>query len=131
MARRYTMSAAERRERDREQQRTWANRRVGHDHAYLILYGIPSLRIIVPVVLAVVGAVWLWFNVDHEMIGFFSAAAGFAMLLAYGANTIATGGNLKKTMALATGQRTRPAWWHGVGAAGAVLLALAVVVLPR
>jgi hypothetical protein len=45
MARRYT-NAAERRARDREIQRLAANRRVGHDHAYLILFWIPDVPIV-------------------------------------------------------------------------------------
>jgi hypothetical protein len=130
MARRYT-NAAERRARDREIQRLAANRRIGNDHAYLIVYGVPILRIAVPLVLTVVGAALAWWKVDHKLIGFISAAAGITLVLLYVANTIGTSGIQNKMMATATGRRTRPIWWHGVGVAGVVLLALAYVAVPR
>jgi hypothetical protein len=130
MARRYT-SAAERRDRDREIQRLAANRRVGHDHAYLILFGAPILRIVGPLVLAAGVAALLWWKVDHRLIGFVAAAGGIFLTLAYVANLIGTSGLQRRMMATANGRRVRPLWWHGVGAAGAVLLTLAFVVIPR
>jgi hypothetical protein len=130
MARRYA-SDADRRARDREIQRLAANRRVGHDHAYLILYGLPTLRVIVPLVLLAAGAVWVWFNIDHKLIGFVAVLAGGTMVLLYGVNTYAATGPQARQMSRATGRPTRPAWWHAVGLAGAVLLALAYVVTPR
>jgi hypothetical protein len=129
MARRYT-NAAERRARDREIQRLAANRRIGNDHAYLIVYG-PAIAYGVGLLLLVVGAAWMWFTVSHKLIGFVSAAAGIMLVLLYVANTIGTSGIQNKQMALATGRRTRPLWWHGVGVAGVVLLALAYVAVPR
>jgi hypothetical protein len=130
MARRYT-SATERRNRDREIQRLAANRRIGHDHAYLIVYGVPILRVLVPLVLAVVIAVLLWWKVDHKVIGFFAAIGGIVLTLAYVANLVGTSSVHSRMMAKATGRPPRPVWWHGVGAAGVVLMALAFVVIPR
>lgn len=129
MPRRYT-SDADRRARDREIQRLAANRRVGHDHAYLILYGIPGLRILVPLLLAAGGALWAWFYVDHKVIAFAAAAGGITLCLLYTANTIhATGWQARQQVAAGM-RKARPFWWHGVALAGVVLLALAYVVLP-
>jgi len=128
MARRYT-SAADRRNRDREIQRLAANRRVGHDHAYLILFG-PFIGRGFGVLALIAGAAAVWHYADHRLIGFAAAAAGILMVTLYAANTIGASTVQAKQMALATGRRTRPLWWHGVGAAGIVLLALAYVALP-
>jgi hypothetical protein len=128
MPRRYT-SDADRRARDREIQRLAANRRVGHDHAYLILFG-PAMARGVGLLLLAAFAVWLWFEVDHKVIAFAAAAMGVALLVLYAASTIASTGNNARMMARATGRSPRPFWWHGVGLAGVVLLALAYVVLP-
>jgi len=128
MARRYA-GAADRRARDREIQRLAANRRVGHDHAYLILFG-PAMARGVGLLLLVAGAVWLWFNVSHRAIGFVAAAVGGTLLVLYAASTIAASSPSARGMVKATGQG-RPAWWHGIGLAGAVLLVLAFVVIPR
>jgi hypothetical protein len=130
MARRYT-SAAERHDRDREIQRLAANRRIGHDHAYLIVYGVPILRVLVPLALATGVAALLWWKVDHKLIGLVAAAAGGFLLLAYVASTIGATGPQARQMARATGRPARPFWWHGVGLAGAVLLVLAFAVIPR
>jgi hypothetical protein len=59
-----------------------------------------------------------------------SAALGIAFTLAYAASTIAATSPQHRMMAKATNRRTRPLWWHGVGAAGLLLLALAYVALP-
>jgi hypothetical protein len=130
MPRRYANAQA-RRDRDREIQRLAANRRIGHDHAYLIVFGMPILRVLVPLLGIALAAAWMWFYVDHKLIGMVAAVGGIAMVLAYAANLIGTGGTTRKNMALATGRRVRPLWWHGVGAAGVVLLALAYVAVPR
>ena len=129
MPRRYT-SDADRRSRDREIQRLAANRRVGHDHAYLILFG-PAFARVFGLLLLAAGAAWVWFNVSHKLISFAAAAVGITLVLLYVANTIGTSTMQAKQMALATGRRVRPLWWHGVGAAGAVLLVLAWVAVPR
>ena len=128
MARRHT-TAAERRARDREIQRLAANRRVGHDHAYLILFG-PAIARGFGLLALVAGAAAMWHYVDHRLIGLVSAVAGIGMVVLYAANTIGASTTQAKQMALATGRRTRPLWWHGVGAAGVVLLALAYVAVP-
>jgi uncharacterized membrane protein len=129
MARRY-VSSAERRTHDREIRRLAANRKVGHDHAYLILFGgwIPWA---VGFVLVAIGCAWMWFHVDHRTIAFAAASLGFFALLAYVASTYAVTGVQARQMALATGRPPRPMWWHGVLVAGVALLALAYVAMPR
>jgi hypothetical protein len=129
MPRRYAVR--DRRERDREQRRSWANRRVGQDHAYFILFWEPILKVAVPLVFAVAGAVWLWFSADHKVIGFVAAVAGLALLAFYAASTVAATGPQARQMARATGKPARPSWHHLAGAAGLVLLALAYVAIPH
>ena len=125
-------TTAERRDRDREIRRLSANREIGRRHPYATLLGADWLipRVLGFIVLSI-GAAWTWFHVDHKLIGFVAAAAGIMMVLAYAGNLVGTSGLQAKQMALATGRRIRPLWWHGVGAAGAVLLVLAWVAVPR
>jgi hypothetical protein len=119
----------DRKEVERDIVRRAALREFGERHAYAILFG-PAIARAAGLALLAVGAAWVWFNVDHRTIGFTSAAVGIAFVLAYAASTIAATGPQRRMMARATGQRTRPIWWHGVGAAGVLLLALAYVALP-
>lgn len=130
MPRRYADPAA-RRARDREIQRLAANRRVGHDHAYLILYGAPIIKALAPLVAVAAGCAWLWFEVDHRLLATAAIVAGGAMLVLYTASTIGATGPQARQMARATGRRTRPVWWHGVGLAGLLLLGFAYEVMPR
>lgn len=119
----------DRKEIDADIMRRAALRRVGERHAYAIVFG-PSIARAVGFALLALAAAWVWFNVDHRTIGFVSAALGITFTLAYAASTIAATSPQRRMMAKATDRRTRPLWWHGVGAAGALLLALAYVALP-
>ena len=130
MPRRYADAAA-RRARDREIQRLAANRRIGHDHAYLIMFGLPALRIALPLLAVAGGCAWLWFKVDHKFLAVVAGVAGLAMVVLYAASTIGATSPQSRAMANATGQRSRPVWWHGVGLAGVLLCAFAWMVMPR
>jgi hypothetical protein len=117
------------REIRRQRRQAAADRRIGHDMAYWYEFG-PFLARAVGLALLAGACAWVWFNVDHRTIGFVAAAVGIVFTLAYAASTIAATSPQNKMMASATGRRTRPMWWHGVGAAGVLLLALAYVALP-
>lgn len=117
------------REIDRDIMRRAALRRFGERHTTMILFG-PSIARTVGFVALTAGAAWVWFNVDHRTIGLVAGTLGLVMLFAYAASTIAATSPDARMMARATGQRTRPLWWHGVGAAGVLLVALAYVALP-
>jgi hypothetical protein len=118
-----------RKEIDRDIMRRAAMRKIGEENAYLIAFG-PSIARAVGFALLALGAVWVWFNVDHRTIGFVAGVLGAIMLVSYFASTIDATSPQKRMMSRATGQRTRPRWWHGVGIAGALLLGLAYLALP-
>ncbi len=119
----------DRKEVERDIMKRAALREIGERHAYAIVFG-PSIARAAGFVLLTAGGAWVWFNVDHRLLGFIAAFAGVLMLVAYIASTIAATSPDKRMMSRATGQRSRPLWWHGVGIAGGLLLALAYVALP-
>ena len=118
-----------RKEIDADIMRRAAARKIGEDNAYWIFFG-PSIARGLGFVLLAAGAAWVWFNVDHRLIGFVAAFFGVLMTLAYAASTVASTGTQARQLARATGRRPRPLWWHGVGAVGILLLALAYVAIP-
>jgi hypothetical protein len=117
------------REIRRQRRLAAADRRIGHDMAYWYEFGpliVKGIALVVPTA----AAAWVWFNVDHRVIGLVAGTTGLAMLFAYIASTIASTGPNARMMSRATGRRARPVWWHGVGAAGVLLVALAYVAMP-
>lgn len=97
-----------------------ADRRIGHDMAYVYEWtriGTPVLA----VVAVLVGLFLLWTGVDHAAIAKVSGAAGVLLTAAYAFWWTRTGSTYARTMALATG-RPRSPYWHAVGAAGILLL---------
>jgi hypothetical protein len=106
-----------------------ADRRIGHDLAYWYEFA-PLLARGACLALLAAGGAWVWFNVDHRLIALISAAFGIVGVGLYVASTIAATSPNARMMARATGRPTRPRWWHGVGLAGALLLALAYVAMP-
>jgi hypothetical protein len=119
-------TSSERRRRDRELQRAAANRRFGHDNAYLILFG-PQVFWAVVVLLLVALGVWAWYAVDHATIAGVVGAAGVLALAVYGARTARAGTLSGRLNAAATG-RTSSARWHLVGASGLLMVAAAVTI---
>lgn len=113
----------------RSRRQAAADRRIGHDMAYWYEIGPFAVRVAGLALLAGAAA-WVWFNVDHTVIAFLAAAVGIALTLAYAASTYAAASPQRRMLSRATGQRSRPLWWHGVGAAGVLLLALAYVTMP-
>jgi hypothetical protein len=103
------MPASSRREKDREQRRSAANHRIGHDHAYGIIYGGVGLKLALAGG-ALMGMWWIWHRVDHLwivvaniMIGGVLLAAGVALLVKRSSLTA-------KQMRMATRQPDTLAW---------------------
>jgi hypothetical protein len=118
---------------DADIMRRAALRRMGERHATMIVFGPYIVPLVVwTVVLGLLagGSAWVWFNIDHRTIAFVAAAVGIAFVMAYAASTVAATSPRNRGLARATGQRARPLWWHGVGLAGVLLLALAYVSMP-
>jgi hypothetical protein len=109
-------------------QRAAANRRIGHDHAYLIVMGPFLIRAGLVVLLAAL-AVWVWFNVDHTRLAGAVGAAGVLVLLAYGAWVLRGTSVQARQMARATGTEGRRRHWHMAGAAGVLMVAAAVMLV--
>lgn len=119
----------DRRHRDRELQRSAANRRIGHDHAYLIVAGPPIVKFIVlPAVLGA-GMLWVWFNIDHHLISLVWAALGVLCLFVYAAWFALSGNAHSRMMARAQGQIITTPWmWHAVAGAGVSFLTAAYLI---
>lgn len=120
------MSANTRRDRqrrDRELRRAAANRRIGHDHAYLIVAGPYLGRLLAAVVLAV-GLAVMWIKVDHHRIALVAGALGILAILIWTAWFLRAGTLRARMMATARGERASP-WWHGLAAAGLCLIVAA------
>lgn len=108
---------AGRRSYGRDVRRRTANKRVGHELAYLIVCG-PT----VTVVLVIVGAcAWLWFNVDHHRLAQVALVSGAVCVIVWLVWVIKGLGLHTRMMALAEG-RTRSAYGHLVGLAGLCLI---------
>lgn len=114
-----------RRERDREQRRAAANRRIGHELAWAYFWG-PKVAAFTLLAALAVGARWLWTHVDHERIAGVGGGIGLVLLLAYLAWW------LREHSPYGSPSRYRryakTSAMHFVGLAGALLVAGAVVV---
>jgi hypothetical protein len=71
-----------RRERDRDQRRAAANRRIGHELAWWYFWR-PYITGGLLLLVAGVGVRWLWTNVDHATIAGVAGGVGVALLAAY------------------------------------------------
>lgn len=109
----------------RERMERAAAHKVGEDNAYFIIVVWPTLKVAVPPVAAGLGALWLWTHVAHPVIAFYLAVAGALALATYAASLALAFGAKARMRHRTMGQRRHVAW-HIVGAAGAVLLGLAV-----
>jgi hypothetical protein len=119
-------TSSERRRRDRELQRAAANRRVGHDHAYLILFG-GQMVVTGVVLLLVCVAVWAWFFVDHARLAGIIGFAGVVILAAYAAWAVRNGTLAGRLTSAARGV-TRRGHWHLAGLSGALMVLAAVMI---
>lgn len=119
----------DRRERDRATRRHAANQRVGHEHAYMILYGAPVAKAAGLVALAG-GCVWAWSRIDHRPLAIGAGALGGLLLALYAASTVRATSLHARQMAQATGRPVRPVWWHAVAVAAVLLLGFAWVAMP-
>lgn len=113
----------DRRQRDRDQRRAAANRRIGHDMAYWY----EGARIGGPVVtlLAVAGGVaWVWFNVDHRRISLVLFGLGVFCAVVYAAWFAMSGNTHARMMRAARGQtHMLSMWWHCIALAAVMLVA--------
>ncbi len=119
-------ASTERRRRDRELQRAAANRRVGHDHAYLILFG-PAISWGLVLLAVVVAGIVAWHKVPHATIAGWLGGAGILILAGYAAWVVATGTVRARMSRMAKGQAGSSAP-HLTAAAGALMLAAAVLI---
>jgi hypothetical protein len=122
------MGSRDRRQRDRDQQRAAANRRIGHDHAYLIVGG-PPLAKLLAVAIVVVGAWWAWTHVDHHRISLVLAVLGTLCVVVYAVWFAVTGNAHSRMMRRAQGEiLTLSMWWHAVAIAAVLLFVAAYLV---
>jgi hypothetical protein len=117
-----------RRKRDKDIQRAAANRRIGHDLAYEIMFG-PALIKAGFVLLLAAAAVWVWFNVDHTRLAGVVGGAGVLVLVVYGAWVLRGTSVQARQMARASGVTERRRYWHMTGAAGVLLVVAAVALV--
>lgn len=121
-----SQARTERRKRDREQQRWAANKRVGHDLAYWILYGGQMLAAVGLALLAF-AAVWVWVSVDRILIAETLGAVGILILAVYAAWWARRATPQSRVLARAAGMANNALVWHLVGAAGLLLVVAGVL----
>jgi hypothetical protein len=113
-----------RRDLDRTQRRAAANRRIGHEMAWLYFWARP-LGIMAVLIALTAGGWFLWTRVDHADIAAAAGSLGIALLMAYGAWLMATGSAYQRSIRAARGAR-RGSAMHLLGFAGALLVAAAI-----
>jgi hypothetical protein len=124
----YAAGRRDRRQLDRVQRRAAANRRLGHDHAYLIVAS-PYLARMFAVLALAGGAAWAWFNVDHHRISLVVAGLGMVCALAYTVWFARAGNAHARMMKRAQGEiLTAPIWWHLVAVSSVLLFAAAYLI---
>jgi hypothetical protein len=124
----YAAGRRDRRQRDRDQQRAAANRRIGHDYAYTILLG-PHIARMIGVVVLAGGGWWVWTHVDHRRISLVVAALGMVCALAYAVWFARAGNAHSRMMKRAQGEiLTAPIWWHLVAVAAVLLFAASYLI---
>lgn len=122
--------SSDRRRRDREIRRAAANRRIGHDHAYLIVMG-PFLHRVGALLLIAAGALAAWHFVDRELLAGVTGGAGALILIAYLARALKGSTTQARLMSIAQGTAHRGRYWHVAGAAGALLVAAAIAMVTQ
>ncbi len=125
------MSRQTRRDRrllDEQQQRAAANKRIGHELAWWIIFGAPAVRWALMLGLPVAAGWWVWTHVDHRHIALALGGLGIVLLVAY-AGWIMRNGLHARMMAVARGREINRAMWHLIGGAGALLFAGAIALL--
>lgn len=124
----YLAGRRDRRQRDRDQQRAAANRRIGHDYAYAIVGG-PFVAKVVGLLALAAGLWWTWLHVDHRRISLVIFALGLLCVLVYAGWFIRAGSNHARMMQRATGQIPSSPWlWHLLALAGVLLMAAAYLI---
>ena len=122
---------AQRRDRnqlDRTQRRAAANRRIGHDHAYLIVVWPVVSKVLAAAVLAA-GLWWTWLNVDHHRISVVLYALATLCALVYAVWFARAGNAHARMMRAAQGEiLTLSMWWHLVAVAAVCLFAAGYLV---
>jgi hypothetical protein len=117
-----------RRQLDRTQRRAAANRRLGHDHAYLIVVW-PVVSKLLAVGALVAGLWWCWFNVDHHRISVVLAGLATICALVYAVWFARAGNTHARMMRAAQGQiMTLSMYWHLVAVAAVLLFVAAYLV---
>ena len=120
-----TQSRRDRRQRDKDQRRAAANRRIGHDMAYVYEW----FRIGTPVlILAAVGFAgwWIWTHVNHSHIAMVLGGLGAAMFLTYVTVVYRLTRLATRMRAMASGSDGHVhTAWHAIGGAGVLLLVAA------
>lgn len=124
-----TQARRDRRQRDRDQRRAAANRRIGHDMAYVY----EVARFVGPVLtMAAIaaGVWWVWTHVEHGRIAAWLAAAGALACVGGFGWMLFTGSTRARMMRLAHG-RTTATLPAGLTAVAGVLLLIAAVIVWR
>lgn len=121
-----------RRQRDRDQRRAAANERIGHENAYMIVYG-KMWAMLGLVVCAVVGATWVHKHVDPLALArgtaFALLAAAAVILVPYTAWLLHLLASTNRVLRRYTVAAT-PWWPHLTAIAGGLLVVAGILVLP-
>lgn len=111
----------DRRQRDRDQRRAAANRRIGHEMAWAYFWA-PKIGTLLALTAVAVGCRYLWTHVDHALIA--RAIGGVGIALTFGWALWLIRGRAPRVQTIrAIRSRTYAATWHLVGLAGVVLVA--------
>jgi hypothetical protein len=118
----------DRRQLGRTQRLAAANRRIGHDHAYLIVVW-PVVSKVLAVAALAAGLWWTWLHVDHHRISIVLSALGTLCALAYAIWFARAGNTHARMMRAAQGEiMTLSMWWHADAAAAVLLFVAAYLV---
>ena len=115
----------DRKQRDRDQRRAAANRRIGHELAWAY-YWESELKFAVLVVALGAAGWFLWTRVDHHLIAGVAGGLGVLLFAAWLVWFARSRSLYVRSMRVANGGTATTAWWL-TGAAGLVLIAAAVV----
>lgn len=125
----FAGSTQRRRTQDMRRQRRQAaaDRRIGHDMAYWYEAG-RTAKTVLPVVLVVAGAWWVWVNVDRARLAGIIGGVGILVLVVYLFWAVRQSTSNARLLAIANGTRHRAKYWH-LAALGAGILILAAVLM--
>lgn len=113
-----------RREADAQQRRFAANRRIGHDMAYVYFWA-PVVKTVAVLVAAAAAGWYVWTRVDRDLTAGVAGAVGVILVALWIVWATVTGGRRARMMRAATG-RPRSKTMPLLGLAGLLLLAGAV-----